>query len=396
MTGNGGNSVAERLKALPDGPTGGETDMLGVGAASPWAIPLAGWRQVAWRTWQESGTDNVGLVSAGVAFYGFLAVLPLLAATILTYGIFVDPQTVIRHMQDLTAVLPEAAAIAVGEQLLRLSASPDERKGLGILISLGIALFGARNGAGAIITALNIAYEEDEKRGFIRLSLTAIALTAAAVVGAVIAATALALVATLNTLLPQLGGFMRFVTTALTYLVLTGAGVAAATVLYRFGPSRRAARWRWLTPGAILAAIGWLILTFGFGAYAQYVGRFDTTYGPLGAIVALLTWLYLSSYVLLLGAELNAELEHQTAHDTTRGREKPMGGRGAWVADHVAGGRAPVAREVATQQKVIPAPFGQRDAAAAGRASTSNRLAIVASAGFVLAAAVSVVREVRR
>jgi membrane protein len=359
-------------------------------------MPLAAWREVAVRTWRESSADNVGLISAGVAFYGFLAVLPMLAAIILSYGIFVEPRTVIRHMQDLTSVLPEAAAIAIGQQLLQLTASPDERKGLGVLIALGIALFGARNGAGAIISALNIAYEEEEKRGFVRLSLTALALTAAAVVGAIMAATALALVATAGTWAADAGGLVRFVSSALTYALLTLAGAAAAAVLYRFGPSRKPAKWVWLSPGSLFSAVGWLALTFGFGTYAQYVGKFDATYGSLGAVVALLTWLYLASYVLLLGAELNAELEHQTARDTTKGPARPLGARGAWVADHVAEDRElPVAGRQdpagAASPADKPSPLLQKPAAG----ESIGRFAMVAAAGLTLATLASIARGPR-
>lgn len=337
-------------------------DPLGRAAISPWRMPFGAWREVLARSWSEATRDNIGLISAGVAFYGFLAVLPLLAASVLSYGIFVEPATVVQHMQALTKVLPEAAAIAVGEQLLQLTASPDERKGLGVLISLAIALFGARNGAGAVISALNIAYEEEEKRGFVRLNLTALALTAAAVVGAVIAAGALALAASADLRMPQASGFARFASAALTYVLLTLAGAVAAAVLYRFGPSRKPAKWVWLSPGSLLSALGWLILTFGFGAYARYVGKFDATYGSLGAVVALLTWLYLSSYVLLLGAELNSELEHQTARDTTRGVAKPIGARQAWVADHVAGEDGDAGNRAAHSIAADPPPQPPSDA----------------------------------
>lgn len=307
----------------------------GIEATSPWRMPLRAWREVLKRCWREATTDNLGLIAAGVAFYGFLAIVPMLAATLLTYGIFVEPRTVLRHIERLTHVVPEAAAASVGEQLLRLSAASDNAKGWGVLVSLAIALFGARNGAGAIITALNIAYEEEEKRGFIRLNIIALALTIVAVGGAIVSAFALAALAAL--IGPQTGVVAATATTVVTYALVTLAAAGAAASLYRFGPSRRAAKWVWLSPGSIFSAVAWLGLTAGFGVYARYVGRFDTTYGSLGAVVAMLSWLYLASYVLLLGAELNSELEHQTEEDSTKGPPKALGARGAWVADHVAG-----------------------------------------------------------
>lgn len=314
-------------------------DEQGRAAASPWAMPWPAWRQILSRTWQESSDDNIGLIAAGVAFYGFLAITPLLGATVLTYGIFAAPDTVVRHMQALAGLLPEAAAISIGQQLLELVQASDGRKGLGVVIALGIALFGARNGAGAILTALNIAYEEKETRGFIRLTLTALAFTAAMVVAAIVAAAMLALLGSLNEVLAGAPGFVNVLLRIVGYALLAAAGAAGAALLYRYGPSRHAAKWKWLTPGSILSAVLWLLLTLGFGLYVANIGRFDATYGSLGAVAAFLTWLYLASYVLLLGAELNAEIEHQTREDTTVGAPQPLGQRDAWVADHVAGGK---------------------------------------------------------
>lgn len=311
-------------------------DVEGRDAASPWQMPWRAWKAVALRTWNEASDDNIGLVAAGVAFYGFLALVPLLGAVVLCYGIFVDPATVIRHVRALAELLPPDVAKTVGGQLLDLAHTSDGKKGLGVLVALLVALFGARNGAGGIIAALNIAYEEREKRGFIRLTATALAITAAAVVAAIIAALAIAALAALGDLFPKANDAVVLIGTGLTYLLLTLCGAAGAAALYRFGPSRSEPRWIWITPGSLLAALLWLCLTLGFGSYVANIGKFDATYGSLGAVVALLTWLYLSAYVLLFGAELNAELEHQTVRDTTTGAPRPMGDRHAWVADHVA------------------------------------------------------------
>lgn len=311
-------------------------DAQGRDAASPWKMPWAAWRAVAVRTWNEAGDDNIGIVAAGVAFYGFLALVPLLGAVVLTYGIFTEPPTVIRHMHALTAIMPADIARTIGEQLLQLVQTSDGKKGLGVLVSLAITLFGARNGAGGIMTALNIAYEEKEKRNFLVVNLTAILITVAAMAGAIVAALAIAALAALSNLLPYTNDAILLLGTILSYLLLTSAGAAGAAALYRYAPSRSKARWTWLTPGSLFAALCWLLLTLGFGTYVANFGNYDATYGSLGAVVALLTWLYLSSYVLLFGAELNAELEHQTAQDTTTGAPRPIGERHAWVADHVA------------------------------------------------------------
>ncbi|WP_242154681.1 YihY/virulence factor BrkB family protein [Sphingomonas sp. BAUL-RG-20F-R05-02] len=305
-------------------------------ASSPLAMPLTGWKEVFVRTWSEAGDDNVGLVAAGVAFYGFLALVPLLGAIVLSYGLVADPQTVVHNMQGLTSVMPGDAAKLVGEQLMNVVKTSGSKKGLGLLLALALAVFGARSAAGSIVTALNIAYEEKEKRSFIVVNLLALGITAAGVVVAVLAVVAIAALGHLESLLPTAPGFLVILGKLLSYVALALAGAAGAATLYRYGPSRTKPRWVWLTPGSILAALLWLALTLGFGIYVANFGNYNATYGSLGAVVVLLTWLYLSSYILLFGAELNSELEHQTAEDTTGGASKPMGDRGAWAADHVA------------------------------------------------------------
>lgn len=300
-------------------------------------MPRAAWKAILVRTWREAGTDNVGIIAAGVSFYGFLALVPLLGAIVLTYGFVADPRTVAEHMSAMMAVMPADAARLVGEQLMSVVETSSEKKGFGVLIALGVALFGARNAAGSIITALNIAYEEDERRGFLMSNLLALAMTVAAVLLAVAGMFAVAGLSNLEALLPELPSVALAGMKLVSYPILTLIAAGGAALLYRFGPSRDQARWTWLTPGSLLFAVAWVALTLGFGAYASQFGNYNATYGSLAAVVIFLTWLYLSSYALLFGAELNAEVEHQTARDTTTGAEKPLGQRGAWVADHVAG-----------------------------------------------------------
>lgn len=298
-------------------------------------MPLKAWIAVAKRSWAETSADNVGLIAAGVAFYGFLALVPLLGAIVLVYGIAAEPATVMRDMTQLTSVMPADVAKLIGEQLMNVVKTSDGKKGLGVLLALALALFGARNGASAVITALNIAYEEEEKRSFVRVNLLAIGITAAAVVVAMLALIAIAALGHLETFFTNLPGSVIVAGKIATYLLLTLAGAGAAATLYRYGPSRQKAQWVWLTPGSLFAALMWLALTIGFGIYVANFGNYNATYGSLGAVVVTLTWLYLSSYILLFGAELNSELEHQTAQDTTKS-DAPIGERGAWVADHVA------------------------------------------------------------
>ena len=308
----------------------------GKSAGSPREMPARGWKQILVRTWKESSADNIGLIAAGVAFYSFLALVPLLGATVLTYGLVANVETVGDHIAKLMEVLPRDIAPLVAEQLVSVVKSSGEKKGLGILLALGIALFGARNAAGSIVTALNIAYEQEETRGFLKVNLLSFIITLGAVAAAALAMLAVGAMGFMHLALPSASPAMVFLSKAVTYVALALAAATAAALLYRYGPARARPRWSWLTPGSLLFAVGWVAVTIGFGIYVARFGSYGATYGSLSAVVVLLTWIYLTAYVLLFGAELNSELEHQTARDTTSGPEKPIGQRGAWAADHVA------------------------------------------------------------
>lgn len=305
-------------------------------ARTPAQIPAPGWKEIAFRTWKESSKDNVSLVAAGVAFYGFLAMVPLLGATVLTYGLVASPQTVLHNVSSLATMLPQDVAKLIGDQLLNVVKTSGGKKGLGVFLALAIALWGARNAAGSLIIALNIAYEEEEKRGWVKVTLLSLAITVAAVMLGMLGAAVVGAMAAAQKLLPSLGSVGVIAGKVLAYVLLAGAAAAAAATLYRYGPSRAKAKWTWITPGSVLFAIGWVVLTLGFGFYVANFGKYNVTYGSLGGVIVLLTWLYLSSFILLFGGEFNSEVEHQTARDTMN--EKPIGARGAWSADHVADG----------------------------------------------------------
>jgi membrane protein len=281
----------------------------------PADIPAPGWLAIARRTWNEVQKDNVGLVAAGVAFYFFLALVPLIGATVLTYGLFTSPEAVARQAAGLAEVLPREAARLVGDQLAAVVETSSGKKGVGLLAAIALAFWGARSAAGGIVTALNIAYEEEETRGFVRTTLLALAMTAGAVAMAGVVAAVTALLAGIEKLLPGAGWAGRFLAGLLSYAVLGGIAAAAAATLYRFGPSRAKARWVWLTPGSIFFAAVWLVLTLGFGFYVRNVADYGATYGSLSAPIVLLTWLYLSSMVLIFGAELNNEVERQARRE---------------------------------------------------------------------------------
>lgn len=330
----------------PQPPVAG--DDRGRSAKSPWAMPLSGWKDVLIRTAREASKDNAGLIAAGVAFYAFIAIVPILGAIVLSYGLIATPATVLLNMQSLAKFLPGEIATLIADQLIDVVTSSSRRKGLGIVIALAISLFGARNASGAIIKALNIAYEEEEKRGFFKVTLLALGITAALVVGALIAVGLITAMQFLTSLMPDAAPVARGGLRLLGGLLILGGATAGAATLYRYAPCRAKAQWRWLTPGTLLTALGWLGLFLGFGLYLSKVADYNATYGSLGAAVAVLTFVYLASYIFLFGAELNSELEHQTARDTTAGEPEALGGRGAWSADHVASGPDDEGKEAAT------------------------------------------------
>lgn len=267
------------------------------------------WRKALWDSWQESSNDNIALISAGVAFYAFLALVPLLGAVVLTYGLVADPETVVHDMRALTSVMPPDAAHFVGAQLMEVVQTSSGKKGFGALGALALALFGARNGAGSIITALNIAYEVKERRGYILVNLIAFGTTALAVVVVILAMVAITALGHLQRLLPDVPIVLLAMGKMTTYGILGLSGTLASAILYRYGPSRHGARWVWLNPGSLMASLCWMLLALGFGVYVARFGNYSATYGSLSAPIVLLTWLYLSIYVLLFGAELNCELQ---------------------------------------------------------------------------------------
>ena len=311
-------------------------DPKGHEATSPAEMPPPAWKDIAKRTYKRIWDDNVGLVAAGVAFYGFFALLSLLGLIVLIYAIVADPRTVIEHMRALTIVLPSDVALLIADQLMIAVKSSEGTKGLGIVLAALVAVYGGINGAAAAITALNIAYEEQEKRSLLAFYLLALAMTLGALLVALIALGATAILALLRDLLPSAAPAVVIVGRIFGYVALTLIAALVAATLYRFGPSREDAQWKWITPGSLFAALTWLLLTVAFGFYLANLTDYDATYGSLGAVVALLTWMYLSAYTFIVGAELNSEMEHQTAKDSTTGSPAPIGERGAWAADNVA------------------------------------------------------------
>ncbi|MFL6735354.1 MAG: YihY/virulence factor BrkB family protein [Sphingomicrobium sp.] len=305
-------------------------------ATSPWQMPSRAWKDIASRTWQRTWDDNVGLVASGVAFYGFFALVSLLGIVVLSYGLFAAPMTVVANIQAIAAYLPKDVAVVIGDQLLNAVRTSENTKGVALIVAFAAALYGGTNGASALITALNIAYEEKEKRSLVRFYALAMVMTIGAVLITFLALAATAALAAFGAAYPRLPWVLVLLGRLLGYVTLVIVAAVLIAALYRFAPSREKARWSWITPGSLFAAAVWLLLTILFGFYVTNLTNYSATYGSLGALAALQTWLYLSAYVVVFGAELNSEIEHQTAHDSTTGPEQPLGHRGAWAADNVA------------------------------------------------------------
>lgn len=314
-----------------------EGDIHGRDATSPLRLPAHAWREILGRVWVKTGTDNISLLAAGVAFYAFLSVVPLLGALIMTYGLVADPATIAEHMRSIISVVPKDAAKLIYDQIVSLVTTASTKKGIGLVVALLVSLYGATRASGAIMTALNVVYEQPERRSLVRTTLISFVMIIGAVLVGLVGISAASVLALVGKFAAGLGSLAAFAINIVTWVVaavLASAGIGAT---YRYAPDRHNAKWRWLSLGSGLATLLWLIATLGFGAYAASLGNYNATYGSLGAVVVLLMWLFVSAYAILLGAEINAESERQTARDTTTGPEKPVGQRGATVADDVAG-----------------------------------------------------------
>ncbi|WP_269715982.1 YihY/virulence factor BrkB family protein [Caulobacter sp. NIBR2454] len=305
----------------------------GRAALKPRHIPLLGWRDILWRTILEITADGLPALAGGVTFYALLAIFPALGAFVSVYGLFADVTTVQKQLQEMAVVFPASVVEIVGEQMLRLAGQQEEKLGLALVISLLLSAWSANAGMRALFNALNVAYDEVEKRNFAVVTLLTYGFTVAALAVVVIASGLLVAA-------PFALEWVGFSQAELWWIPLRWVAVAALAafafaVLYRYAPCRARARWRWVLIGAAFAATFWLVGSLGFSWYVNTLAHYDATYGPLGAIIAFMVWVWFSVMAVLLGAELNAEIEHQTAIDSTTGPERPMGERGAVMADSV-------------------------------------------------------------
>jgi membrane protein len=305
----------------------------GRSAEAPHQIPARGWKDIAVRTWSEFNADQIPQVAGGVTFFAILSIFPAMAAFVSLYGLFADVGAADRQLTLLANILPREAIGFVGDEMTRIAGAKHAPLGLAFALSLLLSIWSSNGAVKALFSGLNVAYEEHERRGIVKLNLVSLAFTVGGLVfmmatlGALIAAPiALQIVGWRGSLNPVLISLLRW-----PALLIVTAGAFA--LLYRFGPSRQQARWRWISWGSGAAALVWLLASMLFSWYVANFGHYERTYGSLGAVVGFMTWMWISTMVILFGAELNAEIEHQTAVDSTTGAEAALGERGARMAD---------------------------------------------------------------
>lgn len=326
-------------------------------ARAPVAIPPEGWKDVLWRVHGAIGEDRVFLTAAGVTYYLLLSLVPTLSAIVSIYGLFSSRASILDHVDMLSGLVPADALALIRDQLTRLASEGTGTLGWTLLFSLALALWSSSAGVKAMFDAMNVAYGETEKRNFFHLSLLALAFTLAGAVAALLVA-AIVVVMPVALQLVWLGGGTEWLVRVAAYLLMAVIVACGLAALYRWGPSRQQARWRWISPGTALALVLTIAVSVLFSWYVANFGNYNATYGSLGALIGLVTWVWLTVSVIIIGGELNAETEHQTARDSTIGPELPLGQRGAQMADSVgdshpgAGGDAGV-RALGRRQRPI-------------------------------------------
>ncbi|HEX2574879.1 MAG TPA: YihY/virulence factor BrkB family protein [Aquihabitans sp.] len=297
-------------------------------------IPAKGWKDIAKRVAKEVKADNVPLLAAGVAFYALLSLVPGIVAIVSIYGLVTEPAEVARQLESLTRTLPQDAASLITEQVEKIAGASSGKLGISVVVGILTALWSASSGMKWMLAALSLTYDEREERKFLKLRGTALLLT----VGAAIALpVALGLIGATGALARALGlgDAGELAISVLRWPLLFALVIVGLAVLYKYGPDRDAPKWRWVSWGSVIAAIIWVLASAAFALYTSLAGNYQESYGSLAGVVVLMLWLFLTCFSVLLGSEINAEMEHQTAHDTTKGPDVPLGARGATVADEV-------------------------------------------------------------
>ncbi|WP_299961007.1 YihY/virulence factor BrkB family protein [uncultured Roseobacter sp.] len=304
----------------------------GRNAETPAEIPASGWKDIAFRLKDEIAEDRVGLIAAGVAFYGLLALFPAITALIAISGLLVEPNDIVEQLRSMSGVMPEEVIAIITKQATAVAGSREGGLGLAAVLGILIALYSASKGMASLIQGINVAYDEEEERGFIKLKLVTFGLTLFLMAGLLIALlSTLGLPALLAFI--DLGQMVELIMTGGLWLGLVALTIIGLSVLYRYAPSRDAPEWKWASVGAIMGCLVWIVASAGFAFYVSNFGSYNESFGTLAGVIVLLMWFWISAFIILLGAELNAEMEAQTRVDTTRGPDAPMGAREAEKAD---------------------------------------------------------------
>jgi len=320
-----------------EGPSGNRER--GRQAVAPWNIPWQGWKDILIRTYEQINEDRVLPVAAGVVFYGLLALFPAITALVSSYALFAKASTINEHLSMISGVLPAGAFDIIREQVGRVVEKGNLKLGTAFIASLILAVWSANGGMKAILDALNVVYNEKEERGFFKLNAVSLAFTFGGLVAVLIAIGAVVALPIILSVI-GLGSITDTIFRIGRWPLLIAMMLLGLAVLYRYGPSRRSPQWQWLSVGSIFATLTWLAGSALLSYYLTNYANYDATYGSLGAAIGLMMWMWMSTIVVLLGAELNSEIEHQTARDTTDGGDKPIGRRGARVADSVGEAKA--------------------------------------------------------
>jgi membrane protein len=302
-------------------------------AATPSEIPARGWKDILLRVWNNIGEDRVILVAAGVTFYSLLAIFPAIAALVAIYGLFADPSQIAAHVDSLSGIFPAGALEVIRNQMNLVASQGSSKLGVTFLVGFAVSLWSANAGIKSIFDALNLVYNEPEKRGLFGLNLVSLAFTVVAIVFVLVAIGCIAALPAVSN--NQLQGPTSLIVQIGRWPVLFVVVAFGLALVYRFGPSRSKPQWRWVSWGSAFAAVAWIAVSILFSWYAANFGSYNKTYGSLAAIIVFMVWMWLSTAVILIGAEIDAEMEHQTVRDTTTGRRKPLGSRGATMADTV-------------------------------------------------------------
>jgi len=320
---------ADERRSSPGRPN---ADARGRHADRPSEIPKRGWKDIFWRVYNGLNEDRILMNAAAVTFYALLALFPAIGALVSIYGLFADPNQIANQLNNLSGILPGGGMEVIRDQLTRVASQSHGSLSISLVISLVVSLWSANGGMKALFDALNIVYGEEEKRSFLRLNAITLMVTLGMLCFAIIALVAIVAV---PVILPALPSVLATVINWVRWPVMAVLVAVVLALIYRYAPSRDEPKWRWISWGSAIAAVGWLGFSALYSYYAANFGTFNQTYGSLGAAIGFMLWMWLSTTVILLGGKLNAEIEHQTLHDTTEGKPQPLGKRNAHVADTV-------------------------------------------------------------